>query len=260
MTDTDTAAQAAADNYLAAVRAYIAGPPVDLQNPTDRLIEALTPGTPGGLLAEVLNATADLIRSYWKHAARENAEFAQRMTLSGVHAVAAAVDAALHPFDRADELAAAEQRVADLERQVAQVGRDLEQAVAAGDVDQVMKLRGTAEVTLPGQLGEARGQLLRLRIDAAQAQLDAAAPRTAATADAAKRAEQAVIDAHGQARRATTNLTAARLDAQAASGTRSTLAASVSALRAELQRHDAEHQRDQQARIRRLAGLTAVNA
>lgn len=254
--------QASADRFVATLHRYIDDGPVDLQQPADDLIAALTGAAPDSAIAAALTAGAAIIDRYWSVLRRGSADVAMARTLTNpqFEPLTDALIAALHPFARQDALDAAEDEVRDLQRQVAQANADLEAAVAAGDVEHVMALRATAQVTLPGRLGEARLRVLQLKVDASKPQLSAAAEHYAKQAAAVRDAEQLRDAAAAQLRDAAAALDLAQRAAAAARAAEGRAKATTVRLSEALREQTAAHEHDQQTRIRKLAGLAPTAA
>lgn len=254
-------AQAAADRLVEALHSYVEDGPTDLQEPADALIAALTGSVPDATIAALLTRAAALVDQFWVQAGRM--QFGHQATAQLLGPAFKSLDAelfvALHPFDQEAELAAAEERVTSLERQLTQVNRDVEDALNAGDIDRVMALRESARVTIPGQLGEARSALLALTVEAAQFRLSSIAPRAEQLA-AVDRATKIRDAAAERLRSANDDLFQAQLAVENSDRLRAEAQQQVHDLKALLDEHAAGHARDQQARLRQFAGLTPITA
>jgi hypothetical protein len=255
VTTTDTgAARAAADHYIDQLRRLTHGEDIDHDAAARDLAAALDGHATSASIAGIVAAGNATIEYYklWTH---RGAADAARMATLRLQNVYTAVDAALAPFDQADDLAAAEADLARIEAEAAQAMHDLEAAVTAVDVAKVMQLRGEVEVGYPGRIGEARQRLLRLQVAEAEAALAAAGTRL-------HRAEATVAEENAEVQRILAELEAARTKqttaeqaAAYARGSRNALTERRSTLAAQLRDLSATHERDQQNRLRRIAGL-----
>lgn len=259
MTDDLTGArQAAADGFIDAVRRYVTDGPVDLQGPADRLVDALDGHATDADVAAVLNCAGAVVAKYWQHLGYRQ-DGGQRVVLAITQAHIDMLDKALfvamNGFDRQRELVAAEQAVLGLEAEAVAARADLEHAVAAGDLEKVLALRGVSEVTLPGRLGEAQGRLLALRVEAARAQLDAAVSVRRRRTDRVAKAEKARDDAAALLQQRVQQVAAEQEDERRAAGNEHAARSRIAAGSAELEEHRRTHHEAQQSRIRQLAGL-----
>lgn len=255
--DRYAAAEAAADRFVELFDREFRKDDADPDALADALqlvVEVLAVVAPRSSCEAVVVVVETALRRYGeRHRAEPEASRAEAH--GQMPHICAALDRALARFDRQSELEAATAEVADLDQQYHQTIAALERAVADADVPTVMKLRGDAEVGLPGRLGAARIRLLELQIAQAEAQRSKAPERTRAFAEAVDRAKEEHEEAVRQVERARAAFygaghrrdTAKRLAAEAeARGVR---------LRVEHEALVASHEQDQQRRLRRLAGL-----
>lgn len=153
------------------------------------------------------------------------------------------------------ELAAAEAEAADAERRYADALAALERAVADADVPAVMRLRGEAEVVLPQQLGAARIRVLAARIAVAEQVV-------AGSAETIREAADRFADARSELEEASERLNQATGGYHAAQNLLSWTKTNAGEALKRLQRlrdehaaYIADHEQDQQRRLRLLAGL-----
>lgn len=243
MTDTIETSTAEQDaRVLDAARGIAQGQAVDIDAVTDvpSIQAALT-----GIGRE---------RNRWMNL-NGDAAAGQAMALAKLHTVTTAIDAVRAPFARLDELAAAEQEVQRRE----QAGRDalaeLEAAVKAGDVEKVMRLRGEVEVGKPRQLAEARKALLRLQIEQEEARVRPAEIREVQARIVETEAKQRIIALTSELQQAQADLRAAEQATRGMQAGREQLSAQLAERQAELSDLESNHDREMQARLRRIAGL-----
>lgn len=198
----------------------------------------------------------------WEIAARHKQGYdyrgkdtAARMAAQYMWKLSAALEHLAHPFDGADALASGEQELAQRERAATAALTELENAVQAGDVDAVMRLRGEVEVKHPRRIAEARTAVLELRIEQARARQAGTADRAARGRRLVSDAEQRLAELHRQVQQAEEDVTLAKLEQGADSQAAGTAASKVQQMEAEMTELTTSHEAEMQARLRRIAGL-----
>lgn len=189
-----------------------------------------------------------------------NPQVGERMALVKLHQVTAAIDAGRHPFERQADLDAALLALTDAEQAAADALAELNAAVKAGDVTEVMRLRGEVEVGSPRKIGEARKQLLRLQVEQAEA---AAGPAKQRAVEAHRRVEarkEELAKLVRQIEQARHDVDAAAIEAAACDQGSAILAEQVGQRRTELTTLETSHDREMEQRLRRIAGLDASEA
>lgn len=257
--DAVAVAEQAAEEFLGALRSAIdrLPKPPKLDGPAARLRDALEAigANPEPVLAAADSATG----AYWLGGAPTD-EVRRTDAGNRLPAVVAAVDQALTSFPGQANLDAARAKVRRLNAERTRVLTELEQAVAAADVEQVLRLRPRIEVELPAALDDARLEVAELEL--ARVEHERGRPvRRAERADVEEQAAQSelekarqrVTDAQAEAERAAlARFTADALVAQTEQRARQ-LAAEVDRLR----EANAESLSE---RLRRLAGLPPETA
>nr|WP_221382777.1 hypothetical protein [Actinoplanes polyasparticus] len=253
-------AETCADALLAALRQYTAtGSPVDLVGPADALVAAVRGTATDEAIAVVIDSVTAVVSRFWQAltTGRADRQYAEAITATNLQQLKNALFGLLNPFDQQEDLLAAERAVAELEAASGNARSRLEAAVDAQDLQAVMELRIDAEVTLPGQLAQARTRLMELQLAAAEHQLTSSG---AVKARADRKAEAAVKtrDAAAEALRlAVAELATAEAERENARNTQASVRAEVDRRRAALKVHAEDHDREQRDRIRKLAGLAA---
>lgn len=246
----------AGENLLGAVRAAVRVATVDQAAVQAALDEfATTTGITGANLEPVQAAAWEVVRRHKQGMDFRGHEAASRMAVQYMWKIAAAMDDLDAPFDRADDLDAAEQELAQREQAAKEALLHLEQAVQAGDVDAVMKLRGEVEVKHPRRIAEARTSVLQLQLEQVRARQSVAAGRADRTGNLREAAEQRHAKLTQQLAQAVEDVTLANLEAGAYREAATSGAAEVRQIEAELTALKTTHEQEMQARLRRVAGL-----
>jgi len=253
--DAHATAERAADDFLVAVRTAIKRlpDPHDLDGPAAALTEALA--RIGADAKPAITAASAAVGVYWRHTRAISLQVRRDDAAAHLPAVAAALDAALVTFAGQGDLDAALAAVAQHNAEQAEVLADLEQAVAAADVEAVLRLRPRIEVELPAAMDAARLTVAELELERAECQRD----RPRRRAEAAARAQET---AQGEVEQAQAALEEATAAAQAAVQQRF-LAEQVAAqveqqtreLAAEVDQLRQANAQSLNERLRRLAGL-----
>lgn len=257
MTDTTTAPLIeAGDRLIDAVRQLTRGRTVDrdaIQAAIDNFIEHA--GHPAEQLKPIQQATWDIVHAHKRGVEYQGFEAGPRMAAQNMPRLSGAIDDLAAPFERADDLAAAEQELAQRERNAKAALAELEQAVQAGDVDAVMKLRGEVEVKHPRKIAEARTTVLELQMERVRSGQDAARARVERARQIHREAEQRRADLLDQVKQAVEDATLAALEATRLSEAATERSSEVSNLAAELATLKNTHEAEMHARLRRIAGL-----
>lgn len=184
------------------------------------------------------------------------------LVMSGYRsAIVGAVNAAVADHERAqvpaDEVTAAEQRVAELEAKLDAAVDALDAAVQSGDLPEALRLRGPARVELPQALAAARLQLLDAHLARRQRAREASRVRVERAGDAVRTAEEAIAAAEQQLRAAVETARVARLQAGEVRALDDCHTAPIEVLQAERERLVATQAEEQTRRRRELAALTS---
>lgn len=122
----------------------------------------------------------------------------RRAIVGAVHAAVADHERKVAAGDDRSSTDAAEQRVAGVEAELASAQTALAAAVAAGDMDEALRLRGPARIGLPRALAEARLGLLDAYLAERERGREASRARVDRADAGTRGARQAVEDAHLQ--------------------------------------------------------------
>lgn len=262
MTDTieTNTVEQSGEQLLTEMRAFIRGEQVDLDAAVAAFARAASGVATDESLAEVRRTVPAIVSKYRQWAGHNGVEVGQRMGYAQMHQLAAAIDAAVSPFGRADDLAAAERELDSREQDAQQALADLEAAVAAADVQKVMQLRGEVEVGHPGRIAEARKALLKLQIEREQARVRPAEIREGKARAATMKARQHLADLTNQVKAAEQAVTLAHMELDSTQTGRQALVDEMRRRQAELSDLETNHDREMQARLRRIAGLPELVA
>ncbi|MEV7264189.1 hypothetical protein AB0N38_11620 [Micromonospora aurantiaca] len=242
-----------ADELLAAVRASTRRPAVD-QAAIDKALDDFAEATDGDISA-VRAAAREIVRRHEQGHVYSGNAGGPRMAAQYMWQLALAADQAGQAWERHDELAAAEQELAQREQDHRAALAELEQAVKAGDVDQVMKLRGEVEVKHPTRIAEARTKVLELRIERARTWQAGGAERSARALRLLTEAQERHAQLVAQIEQAAEDINLARLEHAEGIHATAQLTTEANAIQAELSTLKTTHEREMQARLRRIAGL-----
>ncbi|MBQ1060052.1 hypothetical protein [Micromonospora sp. C41] len=242
-----------ADDLLAAVRTATRRPVVD-QAAIDKALDAFAEATDGDI-SDVRAAAREIVRRHKQGLGYGGNLGGPRMAAQYLWQLAIAADQVGQTWERHDELAAAEQELAQREQGHRDALAALEQAVKSGDVDRVMKLRGEVEVKHPTRIAEARTAVLELRIEQARARQGGGAERGARARRLLTEAQERHNQLAAQIAQAAEDINLARLEHSEGMQAAARLDSEASALQAELSTLKTTHEREMQARLRRIAGL-----
>ncbi|MGW3854734.1 hypothetical protein [Micromonospora arida] len=247
----------AGDKLLDEVRDLIRPATIDMDALASAIV-AFEGAASGRDTAGVRAAVATIVSKHKQGYEFRDAQTASRMAAQHLWRLTNALDDLLVPFDRAEELTAAEQTLAGRERAAQRALADLEQAVQDGDVDKVMALRGEVEVKHPRAIAEARTAVLELRIERERAGVDARATRARQFAGVSSKADTEHREAVARLARAAEDAALANLAYGEVSRIAHDAKAGIGALERELGELKANHEQEMQARLRRIAGLPEV--
>jgi len=260
--DALTTAEAAADRFLAVTWDALAdkytAAGFDFDAALSELLDALEDADatgPEGAIASVLAETWTRARAPFERPGVMLVATTTNHARYELRVMRAALDRALDPFDRADELAAAEQAVEAAEQEQRRLVAALTDAVERVDVDTVTRLRGEVEVGAPGRISQARLRVLELRIAEAEAAAERPTARHAKHTAAAERADADVDKARCRLQEAEDAAAVAVRDRDLAAQDQAAARSRADELRDQLEHARAADRVDQQARMRRLAGL-----
>lgn len=171
--------------------------------------------------------------------------------------VFAALDRVVSGWDETD-LQAANADVERLTAQLAAAEADLQRAITAGDLDTITALRRRIELDIPGDLADARGEVLALEAEAAAA----AAAVTEDRARPAEEARAALREQHKAAAREADRLLTQLRELERNTGDDTTRRIATANRLADQARRAADQAAtviaaDRVARVRALAGLSA---